>query len=578
MQKTVALVLALGLWTQSLVWARQPFRAAQAMVVAQEPLATDVGVAVLKSGGNAVDAAVAVATALAVTYPFAGNLGGGGFMLVRMSDGRQAFFDFREKAPAAATANMYLDKDGKPTRDSVVGWRAPGVPGTLRGLELAHRKFGQQKWADLVAPAVRLAGEGFPVSYTLSQSLKSAGRPRAAAADSSILTAGGILTQNPESKRIFLREGRHYEPGEIFRQPELAATLQRVQKSGASEFYEGETAKRFAKEMASHGGLITLDDLKNYQAVERVPLVGTYRDTTIVTAPPPSTGGVGLLQMLNILEGTGYEKAGLGSAAATHYVAEAMRRYYADRGEFLGDADFVKIPLKSLISKEYARERRASIDPAKATPSSVIRQGQPAASESNETTHFSIVDAQGNAVALTYTLNGGYGCGITVAGLGFLLNNEMDDFTVKPGSPNMFGLIEGEANAIRAGKRPNSSMTPTIVLQNNQLHLVLGAPGGSRIPTGVLQVILNVTNFKMNIQDAVDQPRFHHQWQPDKLYTERGFSPDTLDLLRARGHNVEPNTFGVARVEAIQIETTPDGKRWLAAGQDGRGEGKATGY
>lgn len=577
MQKTLAVALALGLWTDSLVWARQPVRAAQAMVVAQEPIAAEVGLATLKAGGNAVDAAVAVATALAVTYPFAGNLGGGGFMLVRMNDGRQAFFDFREKAPAAAGPNMYLDKDGKPTRDSVVGWRASGVPGTLRGLELAHRKFGQQKWTDLLAPAVKLAREGFPVSYSLSQSLKSAGRVRANAPDGSVLTAGGILTREADSKRIFLRDGRFYEPGETFRQLELASLLKRVQERGVNEFYEGELARHFASEMAAHGGLITYEDLKNYQAVERKPLEGTFGDYTLITAPPPSTGGVGLLQMVNILEGTGYEKAGLGSAAATHYVAEAMRRYYADRSEFLGDADFVKVPLTSLISKEYARERRASIDPAKATSSSVIKQGRPTPGESNETTHFSIVDAAGNAVALTYTLNGGYGSGVTLPGLGFLLNNEMDDFTVKPGSPNMFGLIEGEANAIRPGKRPNSSMTPTIVLLKGQLHLVLGAPGGSRIPTGVLQVFLNVAVHKLNIQDAIDQPRFHHQWQPDKLYLERGFSPDTLELLRAKGHTVEPNTFGVARVEAIQVETI-DGKRWLAGGQDGRGDGKVAGY
>jgi gamma-glutamyltranspeptidase/glutathione hydrolase len=354
--------------------------------------------------------------------------------------------------------------------------------------------------------------------------------------------------------------------------------LKRIQKSGAAEFYEGETARRFAEAMAANGGLITLEDLKSYQAVERKPLQGSFRDHTVITAPPPSTGGVGLLQMLNVLEGSEYEKAGLGSAAATHYVAEAMRRYYADRGEYLGDADFVKVPLGALTSKGYAQERRKSIDPAKATPSTVVKQGQPGPFEKDETTHFSIVDAAGNAVAMTYTLNGGYGSGVTVPGLGFLLNNEMDDFTVKPGSPNMFGLIEGEANAIRPGKRPNSSMTPTIVLKQGQLSLVMGAPGGSRIPTGVLQVLLNVINFNLNIQDAVDAPRFHHQWQPDKLYLERGFSPDTIELLRAKGHTVETNTFSVARVEAIQVETAADGKRWLAGGNDGRGDGKVAGY
>lgn len=577
MQKLLAAALALGLFAQTMVWARAPIRAGQGMVVAQEPMAADIGLTTLKSGGNAVDAAVAVAMSMAVTYPYAGNLGGGGFMLVRMADGRTAFFDFREKAPAAAGHDMYLDQDGKPTRESVVGWRASGVPGTVRGLELAHRKFGQQKWTDLLAPAIRLAGGGFPVSYGLSQSLKSAGRFRASALDSSVLTAGGILTHDAESRRIFLRDQHYYEPGETFTQPELAATLKRIQQFGSAGFYEGETARLFAKEMAAHGGVITLEDLKNYQAVERKPLQGTFRDYTILTAPPPSTGGIGLLQMLNILEGSDYQKAGLGSAAATHYVAETMRRYYADRGEYLGDADFIRVPVSGLISKAYANERRRSIDLQKATPSSVIRQGQPGPHESPETTHFSIVDAAGNAVALTYTINGGYGSGVTLPGLGFLLNNEMDDFTVKPGSPNMFGLIEGEANSIRPGKRPNSSMTPTMVLQKDQLLLVMGAPGGSRIPTGVLQVFLNVANFKLNIQDAIDQPRFHHQWQPDKLFLEPGFSPDTIELLRARGHTVEPNTFGVSRVEAIQVEAI-DGKRWLAGGHDGRGDGKVAGY
>jgi gamma-glutamyltranspeptidase/glutathione hydrolase len=425
---------------------------------------------------------------------------------------------------------------------------------------------------------VRLASAGFPVSYALSQSLKTAGRPQASAPDGSVMTAGGILTHDAESRRIFLREKRAYEPGETFMQPELAATLKRIQRSGAAEFYEGETAQRLAAEMASHGGLITLEDLKSYQAVERKPLQGTYRDYTVITAPPPSTGGVGLLQMLNVLEGSEYEKAGLGSAAATHFVAETMRRYYADRSGFLGDADFVKVPLGGLISKAYAKERRKSIDPLKATPSNAVKQGEPGLFEKDETTHFSIVDAAGNAVAMTFTINGGYGSGVTVPGLGFLLNNEMDDFTVKPGSPTMYGLIEGEANAIRPGKRPNSSMTPTIVLKRDQLSLVMGAPGGSRIPTGVLQVVLNVINFNLNIQDAVDAPRFHHQWQPDKLYLERGFSPDTIELLRAKGHAVEPNTFSVARVEAIQVETTADGKRWLAGGNDGRGDGKVAGY
>jgi gamma-glutamyltranspeptidase/glutathione hydrolase len=330
--------------------------------------------------------------------------------------------------------------------------------------------------------------------------------------------------------------------------------------------------------MAANGGLITLEDLKAYQAVERAPLTGKYRGYDIVTAPPPSTGGVGLLQMLGVLEDSGYERGGAGSASAIHYVAETMRRFYADRGEFLGDPDFVKVPVKGLVSRNYTSQLRGTIDRDKATPSTTVKHGNPLAHESTETTHFSILDAEGNAVALTYTLNGGYGSGVTVPGLGFLMNNEMDDFTVKPGSPNMFGLIEGVANSIAPGKRPNSSMKPTIVLKDGKPVLILGAPGGSRIITGVMQVMLNVLDFGMNIQDAVDAPRFHHQWQPDRLYTERGVSPDTIAALKARGHTVEPNTFGVARVEAIHVETTAEGKRWLAGAADGRGDGKAAGY
>jgi len=558
--------------------ARQPLRGAQAMVVAEEPLAADVGVAVLKAGGNAVDAAVAVGFALAVTHPSAGNLGGGGFMLVRLANGQTNFIDFREKAPAAAGKDMYLDAAGKPTRDSLVGWRASGVPGTTRGLELAHRKYGRKKWTEVLQPAVDLATRGFPVSYALSQGLKSAGRAGTNTQGGSVLTSAGVLSRFPDSRRIFTRDGRFYEPGETFAQPELAATLKRIQTGGAREFYEGETARKLAAAMAANGGLITTADLKAYQAVERQPLTGKYRGHDIITAPPPSTGGVGLLQMLGVLEDSGYERPGAGAAATIHYVAESMRRFYADRGEFLGDPDFVKVPVRGLIHRSYTSQLRSTIDREKATPSSLVKHGNLLPYESTETTHFSILDSEGNAVALTYTLNGGYGSGVTIPGLGFLMNNEMDDFTVKPGSPNMFGLIEGVANSIAPGKRPNSSMTPTIVLKNGQPVLILGAPGGSRIITGVMQVLINVLDFGMNIQDAVDAPRFHHQWQPDRLFTERGISPDTIAALRAKGHTVEPNTFGVARVEAIHVETNATGQRWIAGAADGRGDGKAAGY
>lgn len=550
----VLFALALG--------AREPVRARKVMVTAQEPIATDVGVQILKQGGNAVDAAVAVGFALAVTHPFAGNLGGGGFLLVRFADGRTTFIDFREKAPAAASRNMYLDASGKVTRDSLVGWRAAGVPGTVRGLELAHKKFGKLPWKKLVEPSVKLASKGFTVSYSLSQSLKSEGTNR-------------LLSQFPESKRIFLKGGAHYEPDDKLVQPELGKTLARIAKQGSKDFYEGQTARMLAAEMAKNGGHITLEDLKAYQAVERKPLQGTYKGYGIITAPPPSSGGIGILQMMGMLEGSGYEKTGHGSAAAIHYVAEAMRRYYADRSEYLGDPDFVKVPITGLLQPAYIRKWADSINRERATPSSEIKPGKPAlGAESSETTHFNVVDAAGNAVALTYTLNGGYGNGVTVPGLGFLLNNEMDDFAAKPGSPNMFGLVQGEANAIQPGKRPLSSMTPTIVTKDGKFFMAVGAPGGSRIITAVMQVILNVIDFGMNAQDAVDAPRFHHQWLPDRLEFEKGVSPDTLRLLADKGHQIEASRPVVlARVEAIIRQG-----EWLQGGSDGRATGKAAGF
>jgi gamma-glutamyltranspeptidase/glutathione hydrolase len=540
--------------------ARQPALGQHAMVVAQEPLAADVGLAVLKAGGNAVDAAVAVGFALAVTYPFAGNLGGGGFMLVRSADGRTTFIDFREKAPLSASRNMYLDTGGKLTKDSIVGWRACGVPGSVRGFGLAHQKYGHKPWAELIDPAIQLAAAGYPVTYQFSQSLIAG------------TNSNKLLSQFPESKRIFLSS--HY--GDTLTQPELAATLTRIRDKGPGDFYEGEIAHKLAAAMEANGGLITLDDLKQYQAVERTPLRGHYRDYEVITSPPPSSGGIGILQMLGMLDGSGYEKAGAGSAASIHYVAEAMRRFYADRSEYFGDPDFVKVPGTKLLDPRYISSRRASIDVQHVTPSQQIRPGNLGPYESTETTHFNIVDSEGNAVAVTYTLNGGYGNGVTVPGLGFLLNNEMDDFAAKPGEENMFHLIQGEANAIQPGKRPLSSMTPTILTHDGKVFMVLGAPGGSRIINGVLQVILNVVDFHMNVQDAVDWPRFHHQWMPDQLYLEKGISPDTVAILRGMGHKIAPyeNTNPVvARVEAIVNDNG-----WLQGGADGRGNAKAEGY
>jgi gamma-glutamyltranspeptidase / glutathione hydrolase len=539
--------------------AHEPVFARKGMVVTQEPMAADVGVTILKSGGNAVDAAVAVGFALAVTHPFAGNIGGGGFMLIRMADGRTTFIDFREKAPHKATRNMYLDAGGKMTRDSLVGWRAAGVPGTVRGLELAQKKYGKQSWAELLQPAIELASNGFPVSHAMMQSLR---------------YSAESLSQFPDSKLIFLKGGAFYDWNEIFRQPDLARTLERIAHQGARDFYEGETARIIAREMEKNGGLITLEDLRAYQAIERKPLEGDYKGYHVITSPPSSSGGVGILQMLGMLDGTGYEKTGAGSATTYHYLAEVMRRFYADRNEYLGDPDFVKNPIAGLLDSAYIRKRRDSIDPNQATPSEQISPGLPAGKESTETTHYTIADEQGNVVAVTYTLNAGYGSAVTVPGAGFLLNDEMDDFAGRPGSPNLFGLVQGEANAIEPGKRPLSSMVPTIVLKDGKPFLALGAPGGSRIITAVLQVMLNVMDFAMNIQDAIDFPRAHHQWKPDRLDIERGISPDTIALLKKSGYHIEEaKPVVIARVEGILI----DGG-WLQGGHDERGAGKAVGY
>lgn len=409
--------------------------------------------------------------------------------------------------------------------------------------------------------------------------LKSAGREAANAQGASELTEGGILARFAESKRIFLRGGKYYEPGEVFAQPDLAATLQRIQKNGASDFYEGETARRLVAEMAKNGGLITAADLKAYTAVERAPFTGRYKGLDIVTAAPPSSGGIGILHMLGILEGSGYEKGGADSASTFHWLAETMRRFYADRGQYLGDPDFVKMPLRGLLSKDYITSRRQSIDPGKASHSADLAHGNPNLYESGETTHFSIVDAQGNAIAVTYTLNGGFGSGVTVPGLGMLVNNNMDNFASEPGGANSFGLIQGEANAIQPGKRPVSSMTPSIVSKDGKLLLVIGARGGTRITTAVLQALLNVVDFGMNIQDAIDAPRIHHQWMPDQIFAERGISPDTLAILRNLGHKVEANSTVGARVVGIHVETDRQGNRRLAGGWDARaGEGKAAGW
>jgi gamma-glutamyltranspeptidase / glutathione hydrolase len=520
--------------------AGRPVRAARGMVASAEQHATRVGVEILKQGGNAVDAAVAVGLALAVTYPAAGNLGGGGFMVVRMADGRAVAIDYREVAPARASRDMYLDVSGNVVpRASLVGHRAAGVPGTVAGLALALEKYGTMKWPDVVEPARRLAEEGFPVSRDFARSLQ----------------ADALLKQFPESRRIFQRDGRYYREGEFFRQPDLAQTLARMQEQGPREFYEGRTAELIDAEMKAGGGLISRDDLKDYKAVVREPVRGTYRGYDILTMPPPSSGGAVLIEMLNMLERRDLVEMGHNSSLHAHVLIEVMRRAFADRAEFFGDPDFVKIPLAGLLSKEYAFKRGQAIDFGRATPSSKVGHGRPPGRESPETTHYSVVDSQGNAVANTYTLNGGYGSGVTVREAGFLLNNEMDDFAAKPGSPNGFGLVQGEANAIAPRKRPLSSMTPTIVLKDGKLFMVVGSPGGPTIINTVLQILVNVIDHRMNLRQAVEASRMHHQWLPDSVSHEPfGLAADVIDALEKRGHKVALRPHYIGDVQAIMID------------------------
>ena len=555
--------LVLALFIPSISAAsKAPVRGAQAMVVTTEPRATQVGISVLKRGGNAVDAAVAVGFALAVTHPSAGNLGGGGFMLVRQArTGETVVIDYREKAPAGARRDMYLDTQGNVIENaSTVGYRAAGVPGTVAGFELALQRYGTMKLADVIAPAIALARDGVDLSFYESESLRE---------DS------GLLGKFPESRRIFLRDGRFYSPGERFVQPELAASLETVARGGAKEFYEGSIARRIAAEMGANGGLITLDDLRNYRAIVRQPVKGTYRGCEVYSTPPPSSGGTALVEMLNILEHFPLERYGQGSSQSLHLIAEAMRLAFADRAEYLGDADFLRVPVSGLTSKRYARGRFETIDPYLASQASSPGHGNPLAFESEQTTHYSVVDKDGNAVANTYTLNGGYGSGVTIAGTGILMNNEMDDFSAKPGSPNAYGLVHGEANAIAPGKRPLSAMTPTIVLKDGQLFLVLGSPGGPTIINTVLQTILNVIDYRMTIQEAVDAPRMHHQWIPDKLTLERtGFAQDVQDGLKSRGHTLAVRGT-IGDCQAIMIEPKT-GVRLGAA--DPRNDGLALGY
>lgn len=507
---------------------KTPAPAKKGMVVTSHYLASEVGRAILKKGGNAIDASVATAFALSVTLPSAGNIGGGGFLVYYGDDGVKSTFNFREKAPLAATENMFLDEEGKIKNNSNhEGLLATGVPGTVAGLYLAHQRMGKLPWSDLVAPAIELAENGIPATYRNEWFVNFIAKNKA---------------KYPSTAKVFLKNGiTPYKPGEIWKQPELAETLKRIQKNGADGFYKGKTAKLIAEFMKKNGGLITEKDLAKYEAQELKPVLGTYRGYEIVSMPPPSSGGIALIEMLNILEGYNLSEMGHNSSAALHVLTEAMRRAFADRAEFVGDADFnPDLPIEKLISKEHANNLRSSIDLQRASPSdSANFNAKFLIPESPETTHISVVDKDGNAVSLTYTLENSYGNKIVVDGAGFLLNNEMGDFNPIPGYTNSQGLIGTKPNLVQPEKRMLSSMTPTIVAKNGKPLIVIGSPGGRTIINTVLQVILNSIDFNMNIAQAIEAPRIHHQWFPNKTSFERyGISPDTEKMYKSLGHEV----------------------------------------
>ncbi len=562
----------------------KPVHAPHAIVVSIDELASKAGVEIMRQGGNAIDAAVATGFALAVVYPQAGNLGGGGFMLIRMADSKTHFIDFREQAPAAVTAAMYLDAQGNVIPGaSEYGYKAIGVPGSVAGLVYAAKEYGKLTLPQLMAPAIRLAREGFALQWQEARDLRE----------------DSHLADYPESRRIFQRNGNFYKQYEIFRQPDLARTLERIAKN-PDDFYRGAMAHELAAAIQKGGGLITVEDLAHYQVKEREPVRGTYRGYEVISAPPPSSGGTVLIESLNILEGYDLAKAGSRSAESLHLTAEAFRRSFFDRAEFLGDPDFSKLPIAQLTDKKYAEAWRATIDPNHATASKDLerpaifntlapvgpQQTNQARSESTResthTTHYSLVDADGNAVAVTTTINDWFGSRVTAEGLGFLLNDEMDDFSAKPGAPNGDGLIQGAANSIGPGKRPLSSMTPTIVLKDGKLFLVLGSPGSSRIITTVALAIMGVVDYGMNIQEAIDAPRFHQQWMPDVLFVESWFSPDTIHALEKMGFKIvvgqhDGTTLSPYWSDAECIAIDPQTNDRLGA-SDGRNSGKPVGY
>jgi gamma-glutamyltranspeptidase/glutathione hydrolase len=558
----------------------EPVHAQHGIVVSVHELASQAGVEIMQAGGNAVDAAVATGFVLAVVHPPAGNIGGGGFMLIRMADGRAHFVDYREKAPAAATRDMYLDGQGNVIEGaSEYGYKAIGVPGSVAGMVYAEQKYGKLTLQKVMAQAIRLAREGYALSWREARDLHDK-----------------HLSQFPESRRIFQRDGNYYRSGEIFRQPDLARTLERI-AAKPDDFYHGALARELAAALQKGGGLITADDLAHYEVKEREPIRGTYRGYEIISAPPPSSGGTVLVESLNILEGYDLAKLGNRSAESIHFTTEAFRRAFFDRAEFLGDPDFAKIPVAQLVDKKYGAAWRDSIDDSNATSSKDLKRPaifseleqyaaahpQPVANhESPHTTHYSVVDAEGNAVSVTTTINDWFGSRVTAEGLGFLMNDEMDDFSAKPGVPNADGLIQGAANAIGPGKRPLSSMTPTMVVHEGKTVLVLGSPGSSKIITTVANVLMGVLDYGMNIQEAVNAPRFHNQWLPDVLNVEQWFSPDTVQRLQKMGYNVKFGLHDGAAVspywsDAECIAIDPKTGERLGA-SDYRNNGRAVGY
>lgn len=530
------------------------------MVVAAHPIASEMGLQILKKGGNAVDAAVAVQFVLAVVYPNAGNLGGGGFLVYRSAKGEKAALDFRETAPLEATQDMYLDMYGNPIADlSLQGQLASGVPGSVDGMEKAHKRYGKLPWKDLVQPAVNLARHGFSITSMQARELNS--------------NFERFTEFNPEGTAFTIKKS--WNGGDLLVQNELAHTLELIRDKGRAGFYEGETAQKIVAEMKSGNGLISLNDLKGYESKWRNPISGTYRDFTVISMPPPSSGGIALLQLLKSVEEFPMKKWGFQSDSAIQVMVEAERRVYADRATHLGDPDFYKVPQNQLLNPKYNAIRMSDMNFKEATPSSSIKAGSMGdVQESEQTTHFSIVDKEGNAVSLTTTLNGSYGSMIVVKGAGFLLNNEMDDFSVKPGAANMYGLIGGKANSIEPGKRMLSSMTPTILEKDGKLFMVVGTPGGATIITSVFQTILNVVDWDMTMQEAVNAPRFHHQWLPDEVAAEsKSISVDVRNRLKEKGYKIV-NREAIGRVDAILVSTNGT----LSGGADPRGDDKALGY